>query len=74
MTAPKTLARIAGALYLIASVLFILGDLVRARLVTPGDAATVDQLRSSASLLRLGLASDLLSAALFLCTARSTRS
>ena len=70
MTAPKTLARIAGALYLIASVLFILGDLVRARLITTGDAAaTVDQLRSSASLFRLGVASDLLSAALFLCTA-----
>src|SRR5258706_10995845 len=70
MTPPKTLARIAGALYLIASVLFILGDLVRTRLIAPGDAAaTVDQLRTSTSMLRLGLASDLLSAALFLCTA-----
>lgn len=70
MTSPKKLARIAGALYLVASVLFILADLVRGRVLVPGDAAaTVDQLRSSETMFRLGLAADLLSGVLFLCTA-----
>lgn len=62
-------ARLAGALYLSASVLFIVAASLRARLVEGGAAATAEHLRATESLLRVGIASDVAATALFVCTA-----
>lgn len=70
MTSEKTLARIAGSLYLIVAVLGIFAELLRARIVEPGDAAaTADNIRASATLFRFGFVSDLVQATFLLLTA-----
>ncbi|WP_216214423.1 DUF4386 domain-containing protein [Amycolatopsis aidingensis] len=69
MTAPRTLARIAGSLYLVVAVLTIFAGLVNARIVEPGDAAaTADNIAASATLFRLGFVSELVGAVAFLGT------
>lgn len=70
MTAPRTLARIAGALYLVVAVFTIFAGLVNTRIVEPGNAAvTADNIATSATLFRIGLVSELLGATAFLSTA-----
>lgn len=71
MEPEKRLARIAGSLYLVVAVLGGFAELfVRARIVVAGDGAlTADNIRESATLFRLGFASDLLQATFFLFTA-----
>ena len=71
MDSEKRLARIAGSLYLVVAVLGGFAELyVRARIVVPGDAAaTADNIRESATLFRVGFASDLVQATFFLFTA-----
>ena len=70
MTSAKTLARIAGLLYLGTSVPFVFAVQVRSRIIEPGDAAaTVHNIRASATLFRVGLVADLVSWAGFLVTA-----
>lgn len=61
-TSPQTYARICGILYLIIIIAGILGQiLVRGSLITTGDAAsTVNNLATSSSLWRVGIAGDLL--------------
>ncbi len=62
MTSPRTLARIAGALYLGTSVLFVFAVQVRGGIIKPGDAAaTANNIRASATLFRVALVADLLS-------------
>jgi hypothetical protein len=71
MMAPKTLARIAGLLYLILAVCAVFGELyVRSSIVRSGDAtATADNIRASATLFRVGFVVDLVGATFFLLTA-----
>jgi uncharacterized protein DUF4386 len=70
MTSPRTLARIAGSLYLGTSVVYVLAMQVRARVIQPGDAsATADNIRSAAALFRVALVADLVSGAGFLLLA-----
>ncbi|WP_116244704.1 DUF4386 domain-containing protein [Nocardiopsis sp. FIRDI 009] len=70
MTAPKTLARAAGALYLLVAVFTIFAGVVNTRIVDPGDAgATADNIDASATLFRVGLVSELVGATAFLLTA-----
>jgi hypothetical protein len=71
MDSEKRLARIAGSLYLVVALLGGFAELyVRARSVVPGNAAdTADNIRASATLFRLGFASDLVQATFFLFTA-----
>src|SRR6184192_1471769 len=69
-SSPKTLARIAGLLYLGTSVHFVFAVQVRSRVIQPVDAAaTVHNIRASATLFRVGLVADLVSWAGFLATA-----
>lgn len=69
MTPPKTLARIAGALYLVVAVLTIFAGLVNTRIVESGDAAaTAHNINASAILFRLGFVSELVGATAFLMT------
>ena len=69
-SSPKTLARIAGLLYLGTSVPFVFAVQVRSRVIQPVDAAaTVHNIRASATLFRVGLVADLVSWAGFLATA-----
>jgi len=70
MSSPKTLARIAGLLYLGTSVPFVFAVQARSRIIEPGDAAaTVHNIRASATLFRVALVADLVSWAGFLVTA-----
>lgn len=70
MSSPKTLARIAGLLYLGTSVPFIFAVQVRSRIIEPGHAAaTADTIRASATLFRVALVADLVSWPGFLVTA-----
>jgi hypothetical protein len=71
MSSEKRLAMIAGSLYLVVAALGGFAELVvRAGIVVPGNAeATSDTIRTSASLFRLGFASDLVQATVFLFTA-----
>jgi hypothetical protein len=71
MTSTKTLARIAGALYLVMAVCAGFAELyVRSRIVESGDAAaTADNIRASATLFRLGFVVDLVQATFYLLTA-----
>src|SRR5947208_16964334 len=70
MSSPKALARIAGLLYLGTSVPFVFAVQVRSRIIEPADAAaTVHNIRASATLFRVGLVADLVSWAGFLATA-----
>jgi hypothetical protein len=65
---PMTPARSAGLLYLLLAITGAFGTfLVPLMLVVPGDAtATADRIRASEALLRLGIASELISATLFI--------
>jgi len=67
----KRLARIAGCLYLVVAVLGGFAELVvRSSIVEPGDpTATAENIRSSATLFRLGFVADLVQATFFLFTA-----
>jgi Domain of unknown function (DUF4386) len=70
MTSPRIMARVAGALYLLASVLFVLAMFVRSGIIKASTAAgAADDIRSSASLFRASLAVDLVSWTCFLLTA-----
>ena len=71
VSSPKTLARIAGLLYLLVAVFDLFAALyVRARLVRSGDAtSTADNLRSSGPLFRIGFVCDVLGATFFLLLA-----
>jgi hypothetical protein len=68
MTSPRSLARIAGLLYLVVAVLTGFSELfVRAGALVAGDAtATANNVRSSATLFRIGLAADLVGITCFL--------
>ena len=62
MTSPRSLARLAGVLYLGTSVLFVFAVRVRGGIIKSGDAAaTADNIRASATLFRVALVADLLS-------------
>ena len=71
MPSERTLARIAGSLYLVVAVGGMFAELVvRSRIVEPGNAAaTADNIRASATLFRAGFAADLVQAIFFLFTA-----
>ena len=70
MSSPKTLARIAGLLYLGTSVPFVFAVQVRSHIIEPGNAAaTVHNIRASPTLFRVALVADLVSWAGFLVTA-----
>lgn len=70
ITSPKTLARIAGLLYLISSVCFVFAESVRSGIAKSGNAAVAaDNIRASATLFHVGLMVDLVSGAMFLFTA-----
>jgi Domain of unknown function (DUF4386) len=70
MTSEKTLARIAGSLYLVVAGFGIFAEILRSRIVEPGEAAaTADNIRASASLFRFGFVSDLVQATFLLLTA-----
>ena len=70
ISSPKTLARIAGLLYLGTSVPFVFAVQVRSRIIEPSDAAaTAHNIRASATLFRVALVADLVSWAGFLVTA-----
>jgi Domain of unknown function (DUF4386) len=70
MPPPKTLARIAGLLYLILVVAAAFPEIMRAATVESGDAAaTADNIRASATLFRLSFVSDLMASIAFLLTA-----
>jgi Domain of unknown function (DUF4386) len=68
---PKSLARIAGLLYLVVALLGGFSELyVRSSIVVGGDAASsADNIRASATLFRLGSTADLVQATFFLLTA-----
>lgn len=70
MTETRRLARVAGLLYLIVALTAVFAELVRSRIVAPGDAAaTADSIRASATLFRVGFVTDLVQATCFLLTA-----
>jgi hypothetical protein len=68
MDSIKKTARLAGLLYLLASIPGPFGLIyVPGQLLVPGDAtATADRLRSSGTLLHMGIAADLVSSAAFI--------
>ena len=66
-TSPLTVARVAGALYLLLAVFGAFGILYIPTLVVPGDAAkTVENIMASESLFRLSFVSDLFSQTVFI--------
>jgi hypothetical protein len=71
MASERTLARLAGSLYLVVAVGGMFAELfVRSSIVEPGNAAaTADNIRASATLFRAGFVADLLQATFFLFTA-----
>jgi len=70
VTSPKTMARIAGSLYLLASLCFVFAVWVRSGITNANDpAGTADNIRSSAWLFRISLTSDLVSWTLFMLMA-----
>jgi hypothetical protein len=71
MTSVRTLARIAGSLYLVVAVGGGFAELVvRSGIVAPGNAAaTADNIRASATMFRAGFVADLVQATVFLLTA-----
>ncbi|MGH2529132.1 MAG: DUF4386 domain-containing protein [Actinomycetota bacterium] len=71
MTSERRLARIAGSMYLVVALFGGFAELVvRDGIVEAGNgAATADSIRGSATLFRLGFASDLVQATVFLLTA-----
>jgi hypothetical protein len=68
MNSTKKQARVAGLLYLLASIPAPFGLIyVPSKLIVPGDAtATADHVRASENLLRLGIASELLGSIIFI--------
>jgi Domain of unknown function (DUF4386) len=64
----KKQARVAGLLYLLASIIGALGLIyVPGKLIVPGEAtATADRVRASETLLRLGIASELIGFIIFI--------
>jgi len=68
MNSIKKQARFAGLLYLLASIVGALGLIyVPGKLIVPGDAtATADRARASETLLRLGIASELIGFIIFI--------
>jgi hypothetical protein len=67
---PRTVARIAGLLYLAVALTATFAEVVRSRIVESGDAAaTADNIRTSATLYRVGFAVQLVEATSFLLTA-----
>jgi Domain of unknown function (DUF4386) len=71
MSSERTLARVAGSLYLVVAVGGGFAELfVRSSIVEPGNAAaTADNIRASATLFRAGFVADLVQATFFLFTA-----
>jgi len=71
VTTPRTLARVAGLLYLVVVVGGVFNDIyVRSRIVRSGDAAaTADNIRASAQLYRIGFVGDAVAGACWLLTA-----
>jgi hypothetical protein len=71
VTSERTLARIAGSLYLVVAVGGMFAELVvRSSILEPGSAAaTADNIRASAALFRAGFVADLVQATAFLLTA-----
>ena len=63
------LGRIAGLVYLGASVLFIAASALRARIFVADPVATIDNLRASETLVRVTIAAEVASFTLFLVTA-----
>ena len=67
---PKTLARVAGFVYLMVAVSAGIAGFARSSVVVAGDAAaTAANIRASETLFRLGIVADLLQTAFFLLTA-----
>ncbi len=68
MSSTKKKARVAGILYLLASIIGFFGLIyVPSKLIAPGDAtATADHVRASPNLLRFGIASELTSFIIFI--------
>jgi hypothetical protein len=70
MNSTRTLARVAGLLYLLMLVGATFAGYVRSRIVESGDpAATADNIRASATLFRVGFVADLVQATLLLLAA-----
>jgi hypothetical protein len=69
MRSPKVAARLAGSLYLFASVCFAFAMFVRPSIEASATAGAADKIRHSAFLFRVGLASELVAWACFLLTA-----
>ena len=69
MRSPKVLARIAGSLYLLAGVCFVVAIAIRSSIEgSGGGSGLIDRIQASTSLFRVGLTMDLISATLFLLT------
>jgi len=67
MNTTKKQARVAGRLYLLASIIGIFGLIYVPKLIVPGDAtATADHVRTSETIFRLGIASELTGFILFI--------
>jgi hypothetical protein len=69
MTSPKIVARVAGSLYLFASVCFVFAMLMRSGIKASDSAGAANNIRLSASLFRASLATDLVSWTCFLLAA-----
>ena len=69
MRSPKVLARIAGSLYLLASICFVVAIAINSSIEgSSGGSSLIDRIRASTSLFRVSLTLDLISATLFLFT------
>ena len=70
MSSPRTLARVAGLLYLMMFVCATFAGSVRSRIIDSSDpAATANNIRSSATLFRVGFVADLMQATFLLLAA-----
>jgi Domain of unknown function (DUF4386) len=68
LISPTSVARVAGALYVVGSLGFVLGMVLHANVVEAGDAAaTTDNLRASEPLVRAAIALGLVSSAAWVC-------
>src|SRR5437763_10476998 len=67
LRSPKVVARIAGSLYLLASVCFVVAIALRSSIEgSGGGSGLIDRIRASTSLFRISLTIDLVSATFFL--------
>src|SRR5205807_5551844 len=67
LRSPKVVARIAGSLYLLASVCFVVAIAIRSSIEgSGGGSGLIDRIRASTSLLRVSLTIDLISGTFFL--------